>query len=288
MQTEYHIKYHTHHTYKALVKEALIEFLVTPCQDDTQTVTQLNFNNSLHQEVYQHLNPLEFQVTSIRAKKPFNELEFSMTATVEKTLPMLSVTSLPFEEEQAVLASNDFFIDHHLYLGFTKYTSILDSYHDRLLNRTLKQPVINYLKQLNQYLHELLEFDPVPTNVHTTASEVFYLGKGVCQDYTHLFLAIARQNRIPSRYVSGYLNQGNNLTGSAVMHAWAECFIPGFGWLGFDPTNNLLAGLDHIKAAHGVDYSDCSPIKGILKTRGSNKTSYKVDVISKMMAESAQ
>jgi transglutaminase-like putative cysteine protease len=88
--------------------------------------------------------------------------------------------------------------------------------------------------------------------------------------------------------VSGYLNQGGNLVGSAVMHAWAECFIPGFGWFGFDPTNNLLAGVDHIKAAHGVDYSDCSPLKGILKTNGENQTTYKVNVIPNMMAESAQ
>lgn len=287
MQTEYHIHYHTYNTYEAPVVEALFEFLVAPCQDNTQKVTGLTYYNSLKQEIYYHQNPFNFQVTRTRSKKPFTEFEFSMTATVEKKRPMFYESSLSLKEEQAILTAPDFYIDNHLYLSFTRYTSLLEAYHHRLLNRELKQPVFDYLSQLNQYINDLLAFDPEPTNVHTTASEVFYLGKGVCQDYTHLFLAIARQNRIPCRYVSGYLNQGNNLVGSAVMHAWAECLIPGFGWFGFDPTNNMLASADHIKAAHGVDYSDCSPIKGILKTTGQNQTSYKVNVTSNLMNEAA-
>jgi hypothetical protein len=279
MATEYHILYQTHNHYEAPVTEALFEFLVAPCQDNTQKVTSISFQNSLGQEVYYHGNPFGFYNSCIRSVKPFTEFDFTMKATVEKTLPRLIINPIPFEEEQALLNSRDFYIDHHLYLGFTKYTSILESYHQRLLNRQLKQPVFDYLNQLNQFVHEILEFDPEPTNVHTTASEVFNLGKGVCQDYTHLFLAVARLNRIPCRYVSGYLNQGGSLVGSAVMHAWVEGYIPGNGWFGFDPTNNLLAGADHIKAAHGVDYSDCSPIRGILKTNGQNRTTYQVQVV---------
>jgi hypothetical protein len=288
MATEYHINYHTHNRYDAPVTEAFFEFLVAPCQDNTQRVTSLTFYNSLGQELYTHGNPFNFQIHCLRSIKHFSDFKFSMKATVEKSQPWFAVTSLPLEEEQAVLADRNFYIDHHLYLTFTRFTSILESYHSRLLNRPLKQPVFDYLTKLNQYVYELLEFDPVPTNVHTTASEVFHLGKGVCQDYTHLFLSIARLNRIPCRYVSGYLNQGGNLVGSAVMHAWVEAFIPGHGWFGFDPTNNLLAGIDHIKAAHGVDYSDCSPIRGILKTQGQNHTSYYVDVLVNQMQESAQ
>ncbi len=288
MATEYHINYHTHNRYDAPVTEAFFEFLVAPCQDNTQKVTSLTFYNSLGQELYTHGNPFNFNIHCLRSTKHFSDFKFSMKATVEKSQPWFAVNSLPLEEEQAILADRNFYIDHHLYLGFTRFTSILESYHSRLLNRPLKQPVFDYLTTLNQYVYELLEFDPVPTNVHTTASEVFHLGKGVCQDYTHLFLSIARLNRIPCRYVSGYLNQGGNLVGSAVMHAWVEAFIPGYGWFGLDPTNNLLAGIDHIKAAHGVDYSDCSPIRGILKTQGQNHTSYYVDVLVNQMKESAQ
>jgi transglutaminase-like putative cysteine protease len=120
--------------------------------------------------------------------------------------------------------------------------------------------------------------------------EAIDLGKGVCQDFTHLFVAIARKNRIPCRYVSGYLNQGGGVVGAAAMHAWVEAFVPGNGWHGFDPTNNLLIDKNYIKTAHGVDYSDCSPIKGVLQTSGENHTKYQVKVRTKadQQAEAAQ
>jgi transglutaminase-like putative cysteine protease len=72
------------------------------------------------------------------------------------------------------------------------------------------------------------------------------------------------------------------------MHAWVEAFIPFYGWYGFDPTNNLLADIHYIKAAHGADYSDCSPIKGVLKNTGGQKTSYGVKIMPQQMAASEQ
>jgi transglutaminase-like putative cysteine protease len=65
------------------------------------------------------------------------------------------------------------------------------------------------------------------------------------------------------------------------MHAWPECFIPNIGWVGFDPTNNILANHNHIKCAHGKDYKDCSPLKGVIYTSGKNETSYSVEVLAK-------
>lgn len=280
MTKSYQVKYHTHNTYEANVTEALFELLVAPCQDGTQAVRDLKYHNSFGQAVFQHNNPFGFSLACVRSVKPFKDFEFTMTATVDKKLqdnPYLGMLSV--EEEQAKLTSIEFYIDHHLYLNFNKYTTIGDDFNSKLLNRQQDQPVYEYLQQLNQHIHAMLEFDAEPTHVHTTANEVLALGRGVCQDYTHLFLAMARKNRIPCRYVSGYLNQGGTLVGSAVMHAWIEAYVPGIGWQGFDPTNNLLADQNHIKAAHGSDYSDCSPIKGVLKTSGGHKTTYGVKVI---------
>ena len=105
---------------------------------------------------------------------------------------------------------------------------------------------------------------------------------GVCQDFTHLFLAIARKHKIPARYTSGYLHQGNGFKGDSQMHAWVECYIPEKGWLGFDPTNDLIALENHVKVAHGKDYQDCAPIKGILHTASAaNQTEYSVEVFSR-------
>ncbi len=286
MSNTYQVKYQTHNKYEASVTEALFELLVAPCQNETQVVRDLVYRNSLGEQIFRHRNSFGFDLASIRSVKPFTDFEFAMTATVEKKVPNLApLAPLSVEDEQAMLTSMDFYIDHHLYLGDSRFTLIGDDNIDKVLNRQKEQPVYDYLLQLNQRIYAMLEYDPEPTHVHTTVDEVLELGRGVCQDYAHLFLAMARRNRIPCRYVSGYLNQGGELMGSAVMHAWAEAYVPGSGWHGFDPTNNLLADQNHIKAAHGCDYNDCSPIKGVLKTSGEHKTSYGVKVVSKEEAD---
>ncbi len=289
MNTTYDISYHTKNIYDEPVREAFYSFLIIPSSDETQTVLSLSFRNSLKAEVFHHQNSYGFEVTSLHTDKSFREFEFQMVATViksESDFPIGGVLSVA--EEQSLLQSLDFYIDHHLYLGSAPYTHIEDSYHSNLLFRKEDQTVLDYLTQLNESIHTMLEYDPEPTNVHTTVSEVIKLGRGVCQDYTHLFIGLARLNKIPCRYVTGYLNQGLNLSGSAVMHAWAEAFIPGFGWQGFDPTNNLLADIHYVKATHGADYSDCSPLKGIVKTTGGQRTAYGVRIVPQVNAGAEQ
>jgi hypothetical protein len=289
MNKIYQIVYHTHNSYEAPVKEATFALLVAPCQDASQTIRSLSFRNSLGAESYQYRNAFGFEVKCIRSTKSFTAFDFHMTVQVEKKPnSLISDGLLSPAQEQAILASRQTFIDHHLFLGFNNYTSLDPSFQDRVLLRQEDQPVFDFLQQLNTYIYRMLAFDPEPTHVHTTVNEVLQLGRGVCQDYTHLFLTIARLNRIPCRYVSGYLNQGGDLVGSAVMHAWVEAFLPNQGWFGFDPTNNLLTDVNYIKAAHGADYSDCSPIKGVLRTKGDHKTSYGVRVIPAPMEEDSQ
>jgi Transglutaminase-like superfamily/Bacterial transglutaminase-like N-terminal region len=289
MNKQYQILYHTHNSYEEPVKEATFAFLVAPCQDAHQTVRHLSFRNSLGEESFQYRNAFGFEVKCIRSAKRFTEFEFHMQVEVEKKpKALLPEGQLSVPQEQEILASPKTFIDHHLFLGFDKYTTLAPAWRDRVLWRHPEQPVFDFLQQLNTYIYQLLQFDPVPTHVHTTVNEVLELGRGVCQDYTHLFLTMARLNKIPCRYVSGYLNQGSNLTGAAVMHAWVEAFLPSQGWFGFDPTNNLLTDVNYIKAAHGADYSDCSPIKGVLRTNGGHKTAYGVKVIPAQVEEDSQ
>jgi len=89
---------------------------------------------------------------------------------------------------------------------------------------------------------------------------------------------VCRLNKIPARYVSGYLNQGAGFTGPSQLHAWVEALIPELGWAGFDATNNLVADHHYIKIAHGTDYRDCSPIIGVLETSGAQKSIHSVTV----------
>jgi transglutaminase-like putative cysteine protease len=107
-------------------------------------------------------------------------------------------------------------------------------------------------------------YDPAVTNVYTGVDEVLKLRAGVCQDFAHLFLAAARAMGVPSRYVSGYIHAPNaeGVTEGA-SHAWAEAWVPGTGWLGFDATHPIRAGENHVRVAVGRDYRDAAPTRGV-------------------------
>ncbi|MEM1373632.1 MAG: transglutaminase family protein [Pseudomonadota bacterium] len=96
-----------------------------------------------------------------------------------------------------------------------------------------------------------------------TAEEALLAGKGVCQDHAHVFVAAARELGHPARYVSGYLRIDGREEQDA-MHAWAESYIDGLGWVGFDPSNGISPDARYVRVATGLDYSDAAPIRGIV------------------------
>ena len=88
---------------------------------------------------------------------------------------------------------------------------------------------------------------------------------GVCQDFAHILLVMLRLLNIPARYVSGYVcPHDHNLRGEGATHAWVEAYIPFYGWLGLDPTNNCIVNDFHVRLAIGRSFSDCSPVRGTL------------------------
>jgi transglutaminase-like putative cysteine protease len=115
------------------------------------------------------------------------------------------------------------------------------------------------------------------TTVETTLDEIWKLKAGVCQDFAHMMLALLRMVNIPARYVSGYIcpNQ-TGMRGEGATHAWVEAYLPFYGWLGFDPTNNCIANEKHVRLAVGRSFNDCSPVKGTY--RGSAEHTLEVMV----------
>lgn len=116
-----------------------------------------------------------------------------------------------------------------------------------------------------------LTYQPGATEVGVTVEEIFRDRVGVCQDYAHLALAVYRSLGVPARYVSGYLYAADASAGDrpdtdeveVSTHAWVEVFVPGYGWWGLDPTNQLEAGERHVKIGHGRDYEDVMPLRGV-------------------------
>lgn len=109
-------------------------------------------------------------------------------------------------------------------------------------------------------LLERMPYESGITHVGDTASESFAKGKGVCQDHTHVFLACARHLGLPARYVSGYLHSADNA--QVASHAWAQVWV-GSRWIGYDVSNSSDANLGHIRLAHGLDYEDAGPVRGV-------------------------
>ena len=115
---------------------------------------------------------------------------------------------------------------------------------------------------LMELINSSLEFQKNTTDVETTAEEAFKKGSGVCQDFTNIFIACCRLHGLPARYVSGFLLLENKQIQEA-MHAWAEVFVDGLGWVGFDTANKISPDDRYIRVAIGRDYSDAAPIKGV-------------------------
>lgn len=120
------------------------------------------------------------------------------------------------------------------------------------------------LERLTVAISRDFTYDPAVTNVYTEVAEVLELRAGVCQDFAHLFIAAARAMGVPARYVSGYIHlpgEGGVMEGAS--HAWAEAWIPGSGWVGFDATHPVRAGENHVRVAVGRDYRDAAPTRGV-------------------------
>jgi transglutaminase-like putative cysteine protease len=106
-------------------------------------------------------------------------------------------------------------------------------------------------------------YDRAVTNVYSAVDEVLVLKAGVCQDFAHLFIAVARAMGVPARYVSGYIHTPGEAGVASASHAWAEAWVPDRGWIGYDATHPVRTTDHHIRVAVGRDYSDAAPTRGI-------------------------
>lgn len=149
---------------------------------------------------------------------------------------------------------------------------------------TEDRPFLSAVMELTERIYNDFTYDPEFSDIATPLSEVMKHKRGVCQDFAHFAIGCLRSLGYPARYVSGYLETlpppgKEKLVGADASHAWFAVFSPGEGWFEFDPTNNTITGEQHITTAWGRDYSDVTPLKGILFGGGQKHTlSVSVDV----------
>ena len=144
-------------------------------------------------------------------------------------------------------------------------------------------PLLEGAIDLVRRIYTDFTYDKTASTVDTTVEQILQNRKGVCQDFAHLAISCLRSLGLAARYVSGYLETipppgKPKLVGSDASHAWLSLFIPDFGWVDLDPTNNLLTGESHITVAWGRDYGDVAPVKGVVMGGGLHKLNVTVDV----------
>jgi transglutaminase-like putative cysteine protease len=138
-----------------------------------------------------------------------------------------------------------------------------------------------FLKDINSGIYHSFSYVKKSTAVNSPIEHALKSRQGVCQDFAHIMLALVRNARIPCRYVSGYLYHGSdnaNGAGDGATHAWVEALLPGFGWMGFDPTINEISGAQHIRTAIGRDYADVPPTMGVMKGKAETQLQVRVRV----------
>jgi len=145
------------------------------------------------------------------------------------------------------------------------------------------RPLMAGLLDLMHRIHHDFIYDPEATTVSTPLDRVLADRRGVCQDFAHLGIACLRSLGLSARYVSGYLLTRpppgkRKLKGSDASHAWLSAFVPGYGWVDLDPTNDKIPDTEHITTAWGRDYNDVSPLKGVVLGGGEQSLKVAVDV----------
>ena len=145
------------------------------------------------------------------------------------------------------------------------------------------RPLMEAVFDLMRRIYQDFKFKPGTTDTATPLSEVLAHRQGVCQDFAQLGIGCLRSLGLPARYVSGYIETlpppgKEKLKGADASHAWFSAYLPGFGWIDFDPTNNQIPSDQHIIVAYGRDFSDVTPIKGVIFGAGQHELSVAVDV----------
>jgi transglutaminase-like putative cysteine protease len=153
-----------------------------------------------------------------------------------------------------------------------------------MLSFSPNRPLVHVVQDLMRRIYTDFTYDPAFTTIATPLSEVLAHRRGVCQDFAHLAIACLRSFGIAARYISGYVETlpapgKPRLVGADASHAWFAVYIPGSGWLEFDPTNNKIPLDQHITLAWGRDFADVTPLKGIAFGGGQHALSVSVDVL---------
>lgn len=277
----FYIKHLTKYSYSSNVIDAASQIMLYPINDNFQKVVSQKIAVSNYPYIETFLDYFGNIFGTFMITEPHNYLSIESdieVITYPKIFPDDSVDVSKQWQELEAIKFNINYIDFLQYKNFKGSAEVLDLIKTKDLSKN--SPYIIVL-ELCEYVYKNFKYMQGLTNVNSTLDEVWDLKAGVCQDFTNVLLQLVRMLGIPARYVSGYICPNDEITrGEGATHAWIEAYIPFYGWLGLDPTNNAIANENHVRLAVGRNYNDCSPVKGVFKGHVEDELFVKVNVSS--------
>jgi transglutaminase-like putative cysteine protease len=224
---------------------------MTPGSHDGQYVAEWQIDISTDSRLDMHEDAFG-NVTHVITHGPIEELKITAEGLIET------------HDTGGVLKGTDERFPPSLFLRGTPLTTANPAMTGfvRELRAESEDDVLGFLHTLMAQINEHMTFDEDPTNSGTSAAEAFVLRRGVCQDYAHIFIACARAGHVPARFVSGHFLRSDGAVQQQAGHAWAEAFVPGLGWVGFDAANCICTTDAHARIAIGLDYLGAAPVRG--------------------------
>jgi transglutaminase-like putative cysteine protease len=278
----YSIRHVTRFVYTPPVTESMTEVRMQPRAEGGQRCLKFELHTQPRARILGYRDHLGNIVHHFDIPGKHSQLKITAESTVEiAPAPPLpeSLDAGAWEAMDAIDRSGAYWD----YLAPSQYafkTELLAELARELRVRRRGDP-LSLLREINAAIYESFDYKPQSTSVDSPIDDALRMRVGVCQDYAHIMIALARELRIPCRYVSGYLfhqSNGHDRSAAGASHAWVEAYLPELGWVGFDPTNNLIAGERHIRTAIGRDYADVPPTRGVFKGLAQSELSVGVQV----------
>ena len=284
-----HILHETRYRYENPVRASHHVLRLQPLQDSQQVLEEFDLKISVDGQVHRFEDVFGNQTIELDVTQPFTEFLVRSESRVRlSSTPALEDRAL-HRREQVPLVWMPW--QRQMMLAYLLPTELPESHLTEIYDFAMSFVERNdynlrdVLTDINRTIFRDFEYVPGATTLETTPYEVLTRRKGVCQDFANLFICMARLLNIPARYRAGYIDTlatEDNPVQSEASHAWAEVYLPGAGWLGFDPTNGKLVSQEHVRVACGRNYRDATPTMGTLYKGGAGET---LEVIVKVEVE---
>jgi transglutaminase-like putative cysteine protease len=255
----------TKYKYEFPVAESINEIRMIPYPCPEQELLQQELNISHHPDLHNFTDYWGNRTAIFSLLESHSELVLESKLIIRTTLPAQLQINFHSSFEQLEEEKN-----HQLQLWeLSRAESIRQQSEIESICQSMasyRHSVALMVEKCSEYVFKNFKYTKGITTIETTVDEILEHKGGVCQDFAHLLLQMLRSLSIPCRYVSGYICPNKNgMRGEGATHAWVDAWIPGYGWAGIDPTNNIWTTNNHIKLAVGRNFNDCTPIKGTFK-----------------------